>query len=958
MKNKNYPIVTAAIIPFLVIVLLGAETAFGQCDAHFSFNGSLEDSSGNGVHGTMFGRDGAKALPRFAGGVEGQALQLDGTSAMRSYLDLHPDRCPQITIAGWVRVESQTKSNKYLISTEGGPGLRTGARNATLSGSGNGLTFRDVVRDPRAWFFFAGVFDYTSRTYRFHWRDRMITGELSETARPAADVFWVGAYSDVLNYASDAAYVDELRVIGRALTPDEVTRLRGNRQAALSRTGPQKARQSAVMDGSIRPVAIDPDRFRTIRPAISAEDLPDRRPLLPGAVLLDTGGEEDGQIELREAAGLEARGGPTPDANLVLPGNDPGSRLQEELDALPDTPPANFIDEISCDIEVVPVMETLINASLPERFRNALDQVAKCGFEPTVVAINSKDQWIISAGDQVARSTNLPADLAQTLDSYERTHGQLDAAHIASDGKWLVAAGNEHAESGLNLQARFRAGSITRNGGRIVSFSINPTNSDRWLMVDDSGTVYGEPRPWQVNSAAAQFGLSQIEIRQAQYMPDGSWILLGSDHWYMSDGLGDTQLRRLNQLRIQNKNVVHVLGHKTAGEFLVVSYGLLPMRSSDRIWQVENNMNSGNIWARLNAHNLTAASVVVVRNNQIAWSRAYGLRNSSEMESFVQPDTTFDVASISKPVAAFALMQLVDDPNIKLDITALGGLEQLEDLFPADERDDFRDQVQPETGNIALVMQHCAGFCYGFAENCDDKFKQGGAKSYSQSSRVPTTEQIIMGTSPADFGHRVKRDGQVGKKSRYTSGNYVFVQALIDLLANGFVPHTNKMFQDLGMSSSTFAAPYPLRTNEKFARGHNAAGSPQPLNEYGEMAAASLISTAPDIARFIIALNQDGGGLLTVDTFNRFVGETPPPTPNCDDPDSMALGIRRSASAASWGDNEAIWHGGLHGGYRTRMVALPGLDSGVFLVMTGKQSDADAFYSEFKASVKSAYNIR
>ena len=129
------------------------------------------------------------------------------------------------------------------------------------------------------------------------------------------------------------------------------------------------------------------------------------------------------------------------------------------------------------------------------------------------------------------------------------------------------------------------------------------------------------------------------------------------------------------------------------------------------------------------------------------------------------------------------------------------------------------------------------------------------------------------------------------------------------------------------------------------------------------MAAASLISTAPDIAQFIIALNEGGGDVLSADTFDIFVGRDTSINGNsvastfCTTPGSMALGVRRTASSGSWGNVEAIFHGGLHNGYRTRMVALPGEASGVFLVMTGSQANADSFYGEFRTSVRNAYSI-
>jgi len=89
-----------------------------QCNAHFTFDGDLQDSGANGYHGHMIGKDGAKATPRFIDGKSGQALQLDGTSAMRSFIDLHSETCPQVTVTAWIQImRTGAKGTQYIFST-------------------------------------------------------------------------------------------------------------------------------------------------------------------------------------------------------------------------------------------------------------------------------------------------------------------------------------------------------------------------------------------------------------------------------------------------------------------------------------------------------------------------------------------------------------------------------------------------------------------------------------------------------------------------------------------------------------------------------------------------------------------------------------------------------------------------------------------------------------------------
>lgn len=214
---------------FLIITifttLLSAQSFAQSCDAHFTFDGNLADSSGNQYVGQMIGKDGAAEKPLFTEGKIGQALQLDGNSAMRAFIDLHFDTCPQLTIAAWIRVEStDAKGEQYIISTGsgGGPALKILGKSIVLKGSGNGLWKSDALRDKKEWFFVAAVYDYSANTYRLHWRSRSMDGKLNESRKPPEDALWLGAFNDRLASPTQSAFIDDLRIYGHALSAAEI----------------------------------------------------------------------------------------------------------------------------------------------------------------------------------------------------------------------------------------------------------------------------------------------------------------------------------------------------------------------------------------------------------------------------------------------------------------------------------------------------------------------------------------------------------------------------------------------------------------------------------------------------------------------------------------------------------------------------------------------------------------
>jgi len=304
------------LVALACLLACAAAQAQSVCDAAYSFDGDLSDSSGNGYAGTMFGRQGAPVLPSFGEGISGQALHLDGSGAMRSDLDLHFDLCPQVTFTAWIRLDTTTPQNvACVLSTGGDIGLYYSGRTAVLVGSGNGLRAPDSIRDHRAWFFVAGVYDFDAGTYRFHFRNRTFEAALRSRPREPENVTYFGARDHGLINLAKHLYVDEVRVFGRALSEEEVRRV-----ASQVSGEPWLA---AVVHRSARPgrnvIDIDiPDDIRGTDPPIGPASLPTGEP--PGS---------SGSID----AGLQ---GPVDtssrDPELTLPDDYPSGPV------VPDTP--------------------------------------------------------------------------------------------------------------------------------------------------------------------------------------------------------------------------------------------------------------------------------------------------------------------------------------------------------------------------------------------------------------------------------------------------------------------------------------------------------------------------------------------------------------------------------------------------------------------------------------------
>ena len=504
----------------LLLVLLAAESTAQQCDAWYRFDGNLSDATGVN-HGEMIGAEGAVATPRFVDGVAGQALAFDGSSVMRAFLDLHPDSCRQFTVTGWLRMDPAVNSPQWVLSTGGGgrPGLRSSATTVVLGGSGNGLWERQGIRDSRAWFFFAGVYDYAAGTFRFHWRNRVQEGRLPEKAGAIDDVVWIGAQNDKLRSAARNGAIDELRFIGRVLDEDEIKTLRDGLPAAFV---PVAGDSSTVARMNNGPSVTSNRPGGPIDPVVNAGELADRRntpPLLPGSLPSQASDDDSSSdIALIDAGSV---GRDAIDPGLTPVGGEPGAQAGQQLKdaARPQDSLQPFMTEpLDCEIDSALTLKNR-PAAVDYSVDCVVDVTATLTIEPGVVIEFAQGAGLGVFGDgsvNAAGSESLPIVLqgASGLAGSWRgvyvgsgsagnvlKHVRIDGAgsgyvYCCRDVASLLLEGagirltNVHLRNGaqLGLSIDERTNLVQYNGVRIESHEGYPLSAEWGVLGDLDGT--------------------------------------------------------------------------------------------------------------------------------------------------------------------------------------------------------------------------------------------------------------------------------------------------------------------------------------------------------------------------------------------------------------------------------------------------------------------------------------
>lgn len=201
----------------------------------------------------------------------------------------------------------------------------------------------------------------------------------------------------------------------------------------------------------------------------------------------------------------------------------------------------------------------------------------------------------------------------------------------------------------------------------------------------------------------------------------------------------------------------------------------------------------------------------------------------------VDANSVFQVASLSKWITAWGVMALVDDDKLDLDKPVAQYLTRWQ--LPDSEFDN-------EAVTARRLLSHTAGLGDGL-----------GYAGFDGKGEVQTLEASLTQAEDASPGKEgaTAVTHQPGEKWVYSGGGYTLLQLLIEEVSgqsfNAYMKE--RIFAPLGMNHSTFD--YDEAVSLGLAENFNQRGTIEPLKYYSALAAASLHTSAADMARFLEA---------------------------------------------------------------------------------------------------------
>ena len=252
----------------------------------------------------------------------------------------------------------------------------------------------------------------------------------------------------------------------------------------------------------------------------------------------------------------------------------------------------------------------------------------------------------------------------------------------------------------------------------------------------------------------------------------------------------------------------------------------------------DRDISTGNysILERMKNYNVPGASIAVVVDGKLEWAKGFGIANSITGQK-VDSGTLFQAGSISKPIAALAVLNLVETNNVDLDEDV--------NLYLKDWKVPGNEFTAEEKVTLRRLLTHTAGTTvHGFP-------------GYPQKDVFPEIHDVLNGNGNTE---KIYVDKVPGSTWRYSGGGYTIMEKVVeDVSGLSFEEYMDiYILKPLAMTRSTYQQPLPQELHAQASAAYNWNGKiiDGLWHNYPEQAAAGLWTTPSDLAKYVIEIQD------------------------------------------------------------------------------------------------------
>jgi N-acyl-D-amino-acid deacylase len=286
--------------------------------------------------------------------------------------------------------------------------------------------------------------------------------------------------------------------------------------------------------------------------------------------------------------------------------------------------------------------------------------------------------------------------------------------------------------------------------------------------------------------------------------------------------------------------------------------------------------------AFMKARHIPGGALAVVKDRRLVYARGYGWANQDKQLP-ATPESLFRIASISKPITAVAVLQLIARGKLSLDDRAFDIVKLPPLLVEGKEPDPRLRQI-----TIRQLLHHTSG--WDRDRSFDPMFRPGAIAKATGMESPPAPAEVIryMLGRPLDF--------DPGSKYAYSNLGYCILGRVIETVTGtSYARHVQaRVLQPAGIRRMRIGGSLvtaraggevayyhrnPESTDSVFARAPGKVAFPdggfclETMDAHG-----GWIASAVDLARFAAALHEPRvGGLISPATAERMYAPPPPP---------------------------------------------------------------------------------
>ena len=325
----------------------------------------------------------------------------------------------------------------------------------------------------------------------------------------------------------------------------------------------------------------------------------------------------------------------------------------------------------------------------------------------------------------------------------------------------------------------------------------------------------------------------------------------------------------------------------------------------------------------LDKYSVPGAAVALIRGGEVVWTKGFGFADLSARIP-VTAETEFNVGSLSKTPTAWAIMQMVDEGKLKLDVPVDNYLRRWH--LPQSSFDN--SQV-----TIGRLLSHTSGV------------SEHGYHGWDPTSPLPPIEDSLSGKTGTGVVQVVTTPGS---GFHYSGANYAILELVIEEISGR--PYSaymdSQIFRQLHMSHTQYGLPSDFE--KTMAKPYDALEDPLPILRYNELAAAGLTTSIHDLAIFAAAGLQGrtgskpGRGLIKPESAREM--QSPEPNTKWADQDPFGpnpqYGYGYTVRPEQFRDEIGVGHGGTNNGWESILQIVPSTGDGIVIMTNSSNGSA------------------